>query len=130
MHQDIPNRVESRFHVAVSAGYAIVAPKLLKLAASVSTFPGTGTVLALLYRTLKTNCPCTVLGRTPSRVLRQRLRSVGFTGHIAGHSKGHVMKQKPLAAAIGALCAGMVVKYGRWNCLIMANLLTIGSCVI
>ena len=51
--QDIPTHVESRFHVAVSTGYAISAPKLLELAASVSTFPGTGTVLALLPSTLK-----------------------------------------------------------------------------
>ena len=74
--QDIPTHVESRFHVAVSTGYATFAPNLPEFAVSVSAVPGTGTVLAMFLATPKTNCPCTVLGRTPSRVLRQRLRSV------------------------------------------------------
>lgn len=34
------------------------------------------------------------------------------------------------ACAVGALGAGMVVKYGRLKCLIMANFLTIVSCAI
>ena len=35
-----------------------------------------------------------------------------------------------VGCAMGALFAGVVMKYGRWKCLMLANVLTIASCFI
>lgn len=35
-----------------------------------------------------------------------------------------------VGAAIGALGAGFIVKYGRWNCLQLCNIIIIASCIV